>query len=255
MRLSGKKLVWLNPVQKIWATGIVLATAAGFVLEYFSRGMKRRYAVVAVGLGAWSVVNVLDIFSIQPELGHIAILTGLAVTAGNLLFGKSSTYQGEANEEAGIWNRTWLGNAVAICLGLGVVALGQFTGQFFSGPGNVLISPAGWLSAIQMLVTSLTIFTTAFRMHRDRMTDEISLEKVRALLGGGALISRLAMWTVGLALGTHLFPVFAGLRLVIPVTAAMGSFATKDSAIRRGMQLVASVTVSTLLVCLGSRQH
>ena len=227
---------------KLWALGIIGASAAGFGL-LSALHKSSWYRVGTILLATWSVPALLDFFSIEITLSHIAIVVTLAIFVFNVLASWIND-GGSVSVKTVQTVRNFSPPIVGIFAAL---AFSQLAAQALNLGDVVIFSSLSWISTIQILMTGLAACATGWNCQS--VADGSKTENVLAhlLLGTGAALVVSAAWSA-IFLLTMPLQIAAGLVVLIPIGLATLSVVMKSPRSISVFQNLAAVAMTAHLV-------
>lgn len=239
-------LLATDQLQKIWATSLIAGSAVGFASEHLLR-KSQGYRAAALGLSTWTVISLLDAFSFQPRLPHVAIAAGVALIV-NLLRERKTAVQGPSTP-----TRTGLDSSWGT-FGLIVMAVCQFGAQFLVVEGNLVMAPVSWVVVLQLVVTAVACVVTWFRAY-EIQTNQAGFDGTQRPASSSFLCWSLvhvvfAVLTATVVLDIASLDLVAALGLAIPVVAVLSGTKIGEPNARRCCQTSAGAALTALLLCL-----
>lgn len=219
--------------QKTWALALIGISTCCLSVECFVR--RTRLSLIGVSaLAGWTVLTLMDVMAMTPRLSHFAIVASAVI---------SITLIRETNRSV-VKSLGW------VCGGLSLVALLQFSGQFFAGSGNLVIAPIGVLSIVHLTSTAIVLGAL---WNASRRGDDGSSPRLHESLVMAGVSLVWASLTVAMHLNLETLDWVAAAGLFVPVTGVVLAMTVfrNEHVIRDGIQSMAIGSLTMVLLCVG----
>ncbi|QEG20501.1 hypothetical protein [Mariniblastus fucicola] len=209
-------LTSISTNEKIWALGMVSASALGMFVQGFLRKSNRCHAA-ALSLGAFSVAITVNLLAI-PVTGTLlaSVVAGLVIVAnvGQAIARRRST-NGRPFESKTLpllWSQ-----AAVVCL---LIVAGFQIVVHLSGVSIAFVKPIAWWNVLQYALTAAASWSLAWNTRKGSKRRENSGITVATFSAIGALAAMTALWagvwiqnvipTPSLAVAVSVIPVLIG---------------------------------------------
>jgi len=227
---------------RIWACGMVTASAAGFFVQGHLRESKQCYTAGA-SLIAWAALILMNIFGISLTMTSVAIVAAALLTASNVLQAIAGS-RSENEQQSDVYKRSMIGSQFAVGA-LSVLAVAQTAINVVS-PINTLML-LSWWTVLQFALTAAAAWSLAWNIRRDAKASNAS----GSTLAAGSIIAMLAGWA-GLSLATLDSQLGIFLLAAVPILVAIAGRFLPKSWDTFSPATIASSMSSTHLVMLGA---
>lgn len=244
--------------QKLWAAGIVAASTAGFAMEMLlakhrAEGSARLHVTLVSGFATWTLLTLLDAFSVQMNLSQLAIAIGVAVTGANVfsLFKQQARNRSSNDSSASTEQMsTFLeDSAVALSVCLLVIAGGQFVAQFLVATDSFFFVRITWTAVLQFVAAAIALGTSSARIFAAESSavvesDEPSTHGATSLAIGGAIAAQFAAWTMAALFSMSAMLTLVWIGLLVPALLVAASRFASDRS-KHGQILAAGGSFAT----------
>ncbi len=244
---------------KLWTLGVVAASTAGFVTQYFFQGRQRRYLVAAGFMAIWSILTLINLLNIVLTGGLAAIVLSVVIIGINVatmlaIFRKDARYDGQASgapssfaKVAATSNQTTLSDLTLMgSLMIACFAAFQFLDVHLIEIPFLPEMSVQWM-AIEFALAVAAAATTCLL----RISVEKQLTPAASFMAGiSGAVGALAVWQIVAAASFNPWAtVLTG--LLIPMVILIARAFSRVASLKQVFQNSASAMTGVHLLCVG----
>ena len=217
--------------EKMWALGMISASAAGMFTQALMRKSQTCFAA-AIGLVAVSIAITLNLLAI-PMTGTLLASVIAALTIG-VNVRQALTRSLNSDSDAAVNDLVPIYWSQVAVVGLLILA-GFHIAIHFSGVSIPFLKPLSWWSVVQYLLTAAASWTVAWNTRESNPQNEFAEETATAFSVAGAITAMLTIWV-----GVWIQSVFAMQSLalivsVVPVLVAVAALTLRKGSVSEAL--------------------